>query len=130
MFKSDGTAVTSVGHDEAQINDPENGALNYHSPTFSGFSFGVGTSHLGHGDEESSTSYGAKYSGDLGMMDDGMMGGLSYSIGVAGYDGGDNVGGSHIGINITSGAMTFGIAQASNEKAEGDEEERDGVGPL
>lgn len=36
---------------------------------------------------------------------------------------GDNVGGSHVGFNITSGALTFGLAQASNEKAEGDEEE-------
>ena len=123
-LEDNGTITTStddvmagllIGYDEAQINDPENGALNYHSPSFSGFSFGVGTSHLTHGDKDSTTSYGLKYSGGTDMMDDGMMGGITYEVGVAGYDGGDDVGGSHFGFTVTSGDLTLGYGQASNE---------------
>lgn len=44
-----------------------------------------------------------------------MMGGISYSIGFAGYDGGDDVGGTHFGFEVSSGDLTFGYGQASNE---------------
>jgi len=121
LYTGAGAEVSTVGLDEAQINDPENGALNYHSPNLAGFQFGVGTSHLGNGDTDSSTSYGLMYSGNTGgMMDDG----IGYSIGFAGYDGsGDNVGGSHIGATLTSGKITLGVGSAKNEKSDTSEEE-------
>lgn len=118
LYNGLGAPVDKVGHDEAQINDPENGVLNYHSPTFNGFSFGVGISHLTHADDNSSTSFGAKYSGEAGMMGD-----FKYSIGYASYDGaGDDVGGSHIGGTLTSGALTLGYGQASNDDGSDEED--------
>jgi len=126
LYTGAGAEVSTVGLDEAQINDPENGALNYHSPNLAGFQFGVGTSHLGNGDADSSTSYGLMYSGNTGgMMDDGMMDdGIGYSIGFAGYSGsGYNVGGNHIGATLTSGKITLGVGSEKNEKSATSEEE-------
>jgi len=106
---SGNATVTSVELDEAQIDDTSSGAvIMYHSPSFGGFSFGVGTSHLTTSDDNTSMSMGAKYSGS--------MGDVSYTIGYATYDGvGANTKGNHIGANVSWDAITFGIGSASNE---------------
>ena len=102
-------SVTGVEIDEAQIDDTSSGAvIMYHSPSYGGFSFGVGTSHLTTSDDNTSMSMGAKYSG--------AMGDVSYTIGYATYDGvGANTKGSHVGANISWDAVTFGVGNASNE---------------
>jgi len=109
LVNSSGTEQTAVEIDEAQIDDTSSGAvIMYHSPTFGGFSFGVGTSHLTTSDDNTSMSMGAKYSGS--------MGDVSYTIGYASYDGvGANTKGSHIGANVSWDAITFGVGSSSNE---------------
>jgi hypothetical protein len=109
LVNSSGTAVTAVELDEAQIDDTSSGAvIMYHSPSYGGFSFGVGTSHLTTSDDNTSMSMGAKYSG--------AMGDVSYTIGYATYDGvGANTKGSHVGANISWDAVTFGVGSSSNE---------------
>jgi len=105
------TAISGVQYNEALIKDDDGGGvLNYHSPSFGGFKFGVGFGHLEDSDDNTSTSYGATYSGS--------MGDVSYTIGVASYDGvGSDTDGQHMGANITYGDMTFGIGSASNKSS-------------
>jgi hypothetical protein len=109
LVDSSGSSVSGVEIDEAQIDDDSSGAvIVYDSPSFGGFSFGVGASHLASSDDNTSMSMGAKYSGS--------MGDVSYTIGYASYDGvGANTKGNHIGANISWDAVTFGIGSASNE---------------
>jgi hypothetical protein len=109
LVTSGNVTVTGVEIDEAQIDDTSAGAvIMYHSPTYGGFSFGVGTSHLTTSDDNTSMSMGAKYSGS--------MGDVSYTIGYATYDGvGANTKGNHVGANVSWDAVTFGIGSSSNE---------------
>jgi hypothetical protein len=109
LVTSGNASVTAVEIDEAQIDDTSSGAvIMYHSPTYGGFSFGVGTSHLTMSDDNTSMSMGAKYSGS--------MGDVSYTIGYATYDGvGANTKGNHIGANVSWDAITFGVGSSSNE---------------
>jgi hypothetical protein len=109
LTNSSNTAVTAVEIDEAQIDDTSSGAvIMYHSPSYGGFSFGVGSSHLTTSDDNSSMSMGAKYSGS--------MGDVSYTIGYATYDGSTaNTKGNHVGANISWDAVTFGIGSSTNE---------------
>ncbi|XDZ65631.1 porin [Alphaproteobacteria bacterium LSUCC0684] len=103
------TTISGVQYNEALIRDPDGGGvLRYHSPSFGGLTFGVSFGHLEDGDDNTSTSYGAMYSGS--------MGDIGYKIGVASYDGqGSSEDGQHIGANITYGDMTFGIGSSSNK---------------
>ena len=112
-----GTAVTVVEIDEAQIDDTSSGAvIQYHSPTFGGFNFGIGTSHLSNDDDNTSMSYGMKYAGSAGDV--------SYTVGYASYDGvGSDTEGSHIGANVSWDAITFGIGSASNKTSATSEKE-------
>ena len=97
-----------LGINEAVLSDTEDGALNYHSPSFGGFSFGIGVSHLDHGDDNSSMSMGAKYTGAVGDV--------SYTVGYAMYDGNaSNIEGNHIGANVSWDKVTFGIGSATNQ---------------
>jgi hypothetical protein len=102
---------TGVGSlNEAALSDAEDGALNYHSPSFGGFKFGVGVSHLDHGDDNTSMSMGAMYSG--------AMGDVSYSVGYATYDGtGSASEGNHIGANVSWDKITFGIGSSANQSS-------------
>ena len=102
------TTVSSVDKNEAAIRCTSSTVtLNYHSPSFSGFSFGIGTGNLALSDDNSSTSYGAKYSGS--------MGDVSYTIGVAGYDGvGSTEDGTHTGATVSMGNITAGIGRSVN----------------
>jgi hypothetical protein len=113
------SAITTVEWDEAQIDDAtdtDGATLEYHSPSFGGLTFGIHTSHLARGDDNTSMGYGMKYSGS--------MGDVSYSIGAAGYDGvGANEEGTHIGANVSFGAMTFGIGNATNKATATDKKE-------
>jgi len=108
---SGSTAISGVQYNEALISDGNGGgSLNYHSPSFGGLTFGIGFGHLEDGDDNTSTSFGAMYSGSIGD--------IGYTIGVASYDGqGANEDGQHVGANITYGDMTFGIGSASNKTA-------------
>lgn len=116
LVNAAGTAITSVGTDEALITDAENGALNYHSPSFGGLTFGLGVSHLSTSDDNTSTSFGAKYSTE--MM------GATVTLGVATYDGvASESDGSHVGANIKYGDITFGIGSASNKSSATSKEE-------
>jgi hypothetical protein len=117
LVNSSNASVSAVELDEAQIDDTSSGAvLMYHSPTYGGFSFGVGTSHLAMTDDNTSMSMGAKYSGSIGDV--------SYTIGYASYDGaGNDVKGNHIGANISWDAMTFGIGNATNETSSSNKKE-------
>ena len=108
LYDGSGTAVTKVEIDEAQIDDSEDGALNYFSPTFAGFQFGFGTSHLDHADDNTSTSMGAKYSGS--------MGDVSYSVGYASYDGtNSNIEGTHTGVNVSFSGLSLGAGSSTNK---------------
>lgn len=116
LYDGSGSAVSLVEIDEAQIDDSEDGALNYFSPTFAGFSFGFGTSHLDHADDNTSTSMGAKYSGS--------MGDVSYSVGYASYDGtGTDVEGTHTGVNVSFSGMSLGAGSSTNKLSGGTEKE-------
>jgi hypothetical protein len=112
-----GVGASGVEIDEAQIDDSSSGAvIMYHSPTFGGFNFGIGTSHLSHGDDNTSTSYGMKYAGAAGDV--------TYSVGYASYDGvGEDTEGSHIGANVSWDAITFGIGSATNKTSATSEKE-------
>ena len=108
---ADTTTVTAVEIDEAQIDDTIDTAgatIEYHSPSFNGFAFGVSSSHLESHDDNTSMSMGASYSGSAGD--------ISYSIGVASYDGThENTEGDHIGFNVGMGDMTFGFGSSTNK---------------
>jgi hypothetical protein len=108
-----GTAFTNgMSVNEAALADTETGALNYHSPSFSGMSFGIGVSHLSTSDADTSNSYGLKYSGSAGD--------ISYNIGAANYDRGD-VEASHIGFDLSMGDITVGMGQSSNKASSTDD---------
>jgi hypothetical protein len=102
------TTVSTVDKNEAAIRCTSSTAtLNYHSPSFGGFSFGIGTGNMALTDDNSTTSYGAMYSGS--------MGDVSYSIGVAGYDGvGKDEDGTHTGATVSMGNITAGIGRSVN----------------
>ena len=103
-----GAAFTNgMSVNEAVLADTETGALNYHSPTFSGLSFGMGVSHLSTSDADTSNSYGLKYAGSAGD--------ISYNIGDANYDRGD-VESSHIGFDLSMGDITVGMGQSTNKR--------------
>jgi hypothetical protein len=104
---SDGK-VTTVGMNEAAIRcTSSTHTINYHSPSYGGFSFGIGTGNLALTDDNSTTSYGAMYSGS--------MGDVSYSIGIAGYDGvGSSEDGTHTGATVSMGNITAGIGRSVN----------------
>ena len=108
-----GAAMTNgMSVNEAALADTETGALNYHSPSFSGLSFGMGVSHLSNSDSDTSNSYGLKYSGAAGD--------ISYNIGAANYDRGD-VESTHIGFDLSMGAITVGMGQSTNKASETDD---------
>jgi len=104
---SDGK-ITTVDKNEATIRcTSSTTTLNYHSPSFAGFSFGMGTGNMALTDDNSTTSYGAMYSGS--------MGDVSYSIGVAGFDGvGNREDGTHTGATVSMGNITAGIGRSVN----------------
>jgi len=105
---SGATAVTSVSMNEAAIRcTSSTHTINYHSPSYGGFSFGIGSGNLALTDDNSTTSYGAMYSGS--------MGDVSYSIGIAGYDGvGSSEDGTHTGATVSMGNITAGIGRSVN----------------
>ena len=108
LTDSNGVAMANgMSVNEAALADTETGALNYHSPTFSGLSFGVGVSHMSTSDADTSNSYGLKYAGSAGD--------ISYNIGMANYDRGD-VESSHIGFDLSMGDITVGMGQSTNKR--------------
>ena len=69
----------------ASYNDSEK--VTYMSPNLGGFTFGV--SWMDSNTAESTIpSFGLKYSGGMGMMDDCMMGGIGYTITANSFDNG------------------------------------------
>ena len=109
-----GAALTNgMSINEAVLTDAENGAVNYHSPSINGLSFGIGTSHQTRSDADSSTSYGIKYSGAAGD--------ISYNVGYAAYDRGSNVESSHIGFDISMGDITVGMGSANSKASSTDD---------
>jgi len=64
-------------------------------------------------------SFGASYSGGMGMMDDGMMDGISYTIKANSFDNGEDSGNSikadHIGVSLEMRDVTFTYGQANGE---------------
>jgi len=110
---SNGVAMANgMSVNEAALADTETGALNYHSPTFSGLSFGLGVSHMSTSDADTSNSYGLKYAGSAGD--------ISYNIGMANYDRGD-VESSHIGFDLSMGDITVGMGQSTNKQSDDDD---------
>ena len=109
-----GTAVTAdVRENEADMSHLSGSNIAYYSPSINGFSFGASIGSLDATDDV--TSYGAKYSAD--------MGGVSYSIGYASSEGGANVSADHMGVSVTAGDITVGIATADNETSTTSKEE-------
>ena len=109
-----GTAVTAdVRENEADMSHLSGNNIAYYSPSINGFSFGASIGSLAATDDV--TSYGAKYSAD--------MGGVSYSIGYASSEGGANVSADHMGVSVTAGDITVGIATADNETSTSSKEE-------
>jgi len=104
----------------ASYNDSEK--VTYMSPNLGGFTFGV--SWMDSNTAESTIpSFGLKYSGGMGMMDDGMMGGIGYTITANSFDNGadgvKNTTSNQYGITLTSGALTLTASQSSIEGAGG-----------
>ena len=109
-----GVAVTAdVRENEADMSHLSGSNIAYYSPSINGFSFGASIGSLDATDDV--TSYGAKYSAD--------MGGVSYSIGYASSEGGANVSADHMGVSVTAGDITVGIATADNETSTSSKEE-------
>jgi hypothetical protein len=109
-----GVAVTAdVRENEADMSHLSGSNIAYYSPSINGFSFGASIGSLAATDDV--TSYGAKYSAD--------MGGVSYSIGYASSEGGANVSADHMGVSVTAGDITVGIATADNETSTSSKEE-------
>lgn len=109
-----GVAVTAdVRENEADMSHLDGANIAYYSPSINGFSFGASIGSLAATDDV--TSFGAKYSAD--------MGGVSYSIGYAASEGGANVSADHMGVSITAGDITVGIATADNETTASSKEE-------
>jgi hypothetical protein len=111
----DGTEddVTGVRRNEADMSHLSGNNIAYYSPSINGFSFGASIGSLDSTDDV--TSFGAKYSAD--------MGGVSYSIGYAASEGAANVSADHMGVSITAGDITVGIATADNETSTSSKEE-------
>ena len=109
-----GVAVTSdVRENEADMSHLDGANIAYYSPSINGFSFGASIGSLAATDDV--TSFGAKYSAD--------MGGVSYSIGYAASEGAANVSADHMGVSVTAGDITVGIATADNETSTTSKEE-------
>ena len=108
---------TGLDMNEADLADGGgDGAVNYHSPSYSGFSFGVGTSNIGNDSDNSSTSFGMKYSGS--------MGDVSYTIGYASFDGmAENEEASHYGAQVSWGDITVGMGSSKDKSSDEDEVE-------
>jgi outer membrane protein OmpU len=112
---ADGSGLSNgMSANEADIDDAENGVVNYHSPNMSGLTFGVGTSHMTNSDADSSTSYGIKYAGSAGD--------ISYSVGYGSYDKGD-VEASIIGMQLSMSDITIGMARATDKASATDDAE-------
>jgi len=111
----DGTEddVTLVRRNEADMSHLSGANIAYYSPSINGFSFGASIGSLNATDDV--TSFGAKYSAD--------MGGVSYSIGYAASEGAANVSANHMGVSITAGDITVGIATTDNETSTVSKEE-------
>lgn len=109
-----GVAVTAdVRENEADMSHLNGNNIAYYSPSINGFSFGASIGSLDATDDI--TSYGAKYSAD--------MGGVSYSIGYASSEGGANVSADHMGVSVTAGDITVGMATTDNETSTSSKEE-------
>ena len=109
-----GVAVTSdVRENEADMSHLDGANIAYYSPSINGFSFGASIGSLAATDDV--TSFGAKYSAD--------MGGVSYSVGYAASEGAANVSANHMGVSVTAGDITVGIATADNETSTTSKEE-------
>ena len=109
-----GVAVTAdVRENEADMSHLNGNNIAYYSPSINGFSFGASIGSLDATDDV--TSYGAKYSAD--------MGGVSYSVGYASSEGAANVTADHMGVSVTAGDITVGIATADNETSTTSKEE-------
>ena len=117
----DGTLTSGVGDDvttavrenEADMSHLTGANIAYYSPSINGFSFGASIGSLAATDDI--TSFGAKYSAD--------MGGVSYSIGYAASEGAANVSANHMGVSVTAGDITVGMATADNETSTSSKEE-------
>ena len=119
VLAASSTTMTALGvnlqANEATLREGENGALNYHSPNMGGFTFGVGTSHMGSSDADTSMSYGLKYAGAAG--------GVSYSVGYGDYEGKGDDEGTHVGFQASWDGITIGAGSSENTDASGNEEE-------
>ena len=109
LYNGTGSSTVTVGLNEAAVPASDaNTVVNYHSPSFGGFSFGIGAGDLTNADDNSSLSMGAKYTGSAGD--------ISYTIGYANFDGvGANEEGNHVGANISWDAITFGIGSSNSQ---------------
>ena len=114
---SAGTATSGVEKNEAQLKDDHTGVvINYHSPSFAGFSFGFGSGELGNADDNTSTSMGAMYSGSAGDV--------SYSVGYATFDGTDsNTESTHIGASVSWDGVTVGAGSTTSKDSSGNEQD-------
>ena len=117
-----GAAVTGVQEDEAQITDGTGtgGSFAYYSPNMGGFTFGISSGHMGSGDADTSTSFGAKYAGAAGDV--------TYSVGFGSYDGANNDEGTMMGFNASWDAITVGMGVAKNTDSDGDDEDTTSYG--
>jgi hypothetical protein len=109
-----GVAVTAdVRENEADMSHLTGANIAYYSPSINGFSFGASIGSIAATDDV--TSFGAKYSAD--------MGGVSYSVGYAASEGAANVSANHMGVSVTAGDITVGLATADNETSTSSKEE-------
>jgi hypothetical protein len=110
-----GVAFTNgMSVNEADIDDAEDGALNYHSPSMAGLTIGVGTSHITSTEADSSTSFGIKYAGSAGD--------IGYTVGYGSYDKGD-IEASIIGMQLSMSDITVGMARATDKNSATDDAE-------
>jgi len=102
-----GTDIDDVRWNEADAGNLTGANISYHSPSISGFSFGVGVGGIDATDDV--TSWGAMYTTE--------MGGVSATLGYAASEGAANVTQDHIGAQVSASDITFGIGSSTKEES-------------
>lgn len=105
--------ISGVRFNEANMAHLGGTNIAYYSPNINGFAFGLSLGGVDATDDV--TSYGATYSAE--------MGDVSYSIGYASSEGAANIASDHMGISISMGDISLGMASTDVERSTTSKEE-------
>ena len=112
-----GESVAS-SHFSGNASYNDSNKVTYMSPSLGGFKFGA--SITDGSDENGDVSFGGAYTGSTGgMMDDGMMSGIGYTIKANSFDNGedgdDASKSNHVGISLDLDSITLTYGQSTSE---------------